>query len=224
MNPVSVLTEGRSFGIRLRKNLFPKEGNQDEKNNENGALVAVSFFLFSLIWTTEPVMAQKEKKEILIGSNLPLSGPASMAGEEQRWSYEQAVEDVNKGGGIYVKEYGKKLPVRLIVMDDETDGGKAATVVERLIKRTNVDFLLGGYTAVHGTLPGLITAEKYHKYYHTSYIWIPTFLEHNFKWGTMYFFDPAVASDTIYKVWSSVPEDQRPKNRPSCWRTALMER
>jgi len=169
------------------------------------------FFLFSLIWIVEPALAQKAKTEIVIGANLPLSGAAAMAGEEQKWSYEQAVEDINKGGGIYIKEYGRKLPVRLVVMDDETDGGKAAAVVERLIKRTKVDFLLGGYTAVHGTLPGLITSEKYHRYYHTSYIWIPTFLEHNFKWGTMYFFDPALASETIFKVWNSVPEDQRPQ-------------
>ena len=40
-----------------------------------------------------------------------------------------------KGHGIFVKEYGKKLPVRLIVADDASDPGKAAAAVERLIKQ-----------------------------------------------------------------------------------------
>jgi branched-chain amino acid transport system substrate-binding protein len=168
-------------------------------------------FLSSLIWTAGPVLAQKEKKEILIGASLPISGPLAMASVEQVWSYEQAVADVNKGGGIYIKEYGKKLPVRLTIVDDEADPGKAAAAVERLIKRTKVDFLLGGHTAAHGTLPGLITAEKYHKLYHTSFIWTALFLEHKFKWGTMFFFDPGEAAVSVYKIWSSVPEDQRPQ-------------
>jgi len=178
------------------------------------------FFLYTLIWGAQPVLA-KEKKEILIGASLPISGALAMASVEQKWAYEEAVADINKGGGIFVKEYKKKLPVRLVIVDDEGDPGKAASVVERLIKRTNVDerlikrtnvdFLLGGHTLVHDVLPGLITAEKYHKVYHTSFVWIPIWLEHNFKWGTMFFFDPADGATEPYKIWNTLPEDQRPK-------------
>jgi branched-chain amino acid transport system substrate-binding protein len=167
------------------------------------------FFLYTLIWTAQPVLA-KEKKEILIGASLPISGPLAMATVEQKWAYDEAVADVNKGGGIFVKEYKKKLPVRLIIEDDEADPGKAASVIERLIKRTKVDFLLGGHTPVHDVMPGLITAEKYHKIYHTAFIWIPMFLEHNFKWNTMFFFDPADGATEPYKVFNTLPEDQHP--------------
>jgi branched-chain amino acid transport system substrate-binding protein len=55
-------------------------------------------------------------------------------GIEQRWAYETAVADINKAGGIMVKEYGKKLPVKLVVADDESDPGKAAAAVERHVK------------------------------------------------------------------------------------------
>ncbi len=159
-----------------------------------------------------PVAAEKEKTEILIGAHLPLSGALAMASVEQKWAYEKALEDVNKAGGIYVKEYGRKLPVRLIIMDDETDPMKAAEVVERLITQTKVDLVLSGFTGAHGVLPGMITAEKYHKYYHGSVIWVPDFLEHNFQWGTMYFFDMAQGGAITFEIWNSLPEDQRPKN------------
>jgi branched-chain amino acid transport system substrate-binding protein len=164
-----------------------------------------------IFWTGRPVLAETEKTEILIGTHLPLSGAAAMEAAEQKWAYDKAVKDINKHGGIYVKQYGKKLPVRLLVMDDETDPVKAAAVVEQLITQTKVDFLLSGFTGAHAVLPGLVTAEKYHKYYHGSVIWIPDFLKHNFQWGTMYFFDMAQGGAISFEVMNSLPEEQRPK-------------
>ena len=36
-----------------------------------------------------------------------------------------AIEDVNKLGGIYVKEYNAKLPVKLVMLYNESDPTKA---------------------------------------------------------------------------------------------------
>ncbi len=155
--------------------------------------------------------AKAEKNEILIGTNLPLTGILAMAGKEQQWAYQTAVDDVNKAGGIFVKEYGKKLPVRLIVADDESDPGKAAAAVERLIKLKKVDLLLGGFAAPFGVIPGCITAEKYHKYYHTSISLIPPWLEHKFQWSTLFFFDLVQACSVPYEVMNRIPENERPK-------------
>lgn len=172
----------------------------------------VVLFIFTvLLWTALPVSAKKAKEEILIGSNLPLSGILAGAGIEQRWAYQTAVDDINKAGGIFVKEYGKKLPVRLIVADDESDPGKAASAVERLIKQKKVDLLLGGFAAPFGVIPGCITAEKYRRYYHTSICLIPPWLEHHFKWSTLFFFDLEQACSVPYEIWNSLPETERPK-------------
>ncbi len=172
----------------------------------------VVLFIFAvLLWTILPASAKKVKEEILIGSNLPLSGILAGAGIEQRWAYQTAVDDINKAGGIFVKEYGKKLPVRLIVADDESDPGKAASAVERLIKQKKVDLLLGGFAAPFGVIPGCITAEKYHRYYHTSICLIPPWLEHHFKWSTLFFFDLEQACSVPYEIWNSLPETERPK-------------
>ncbi len=175
-------------------------------------LVCLCFFA-SLFVAAQPVLA-KEKDEILIGTHNPLTGFGSQLGTEQAWSYAQAVADINKEGGIYVKEYGKKLRVRLYTIDDESDSGKAAAAVERLIKRVKVDLLLSGQVGAMGTLPAMITAEKYKRYYHGTVIWVPQFLEQNFKWATMYFFDPGQGAGMILEVWNSLPEKDRPK-RPA---------
>jgi len=181
------------------------------KGNTTFYCFALLCFLLAFLWTIQPVEAKKEKKEILIGTNLPLTGILAGAGIEQRWAYQTAVDDINKAGGIFVKEYGKKLPVRLIVADDASDPGKAAAAVERLIKQKKVDLLLGGFAAPFGVIPGCITAEKYRRYYHTSICLIPPWLEHKFKWSTLYFFDLVQACSVPYEIWNSIPEAERPK-------------
>jgi branched-chain amino acid transport system substrate-binding protein len=165
---------------------------------------AACMFLLSGAWAAE-------KKEILIGAPLSLTGILAMDGEEQGWAYEQAVSDVNKSGGIFVKEYGKKLPVRLIVADDESTSGKAAAAVEKLIKIDKVDLLL----STHSTpliLPTCVTAEKYKKYYHATTIWPPLWKEQKFKWSSVLFFTPMQGSEVPFLIWKSLPEADRPRN------------
>ncbi|MBN2040718.1 MAG: amino acid ABC transporter substrate-binding protein [Spirochaetes bacterium] len=153
-------------------------------------------------------------KEIIIGSHLPLSGPGGLVGLEQKWAYDQAVKDINDAGGIYVKEYDAKVPVRLIAIDDESDSGKAAAAVERLIKKDGVELILSGSNGAMGVLPGMITAEKYKVYYHGTLIWLETFLEHKFKNCSLYNFDMGQVIPMCFEVWNSLPKDQRPK-RPA---------
>lgn len=50
-------------------------------------------------------------------------------------------EKVNAEGGIYVKEYGKKLPVEYIIYDDATDVGTMVRLTEKLIVEDKVDIL-----------------------------------------------------------------------------------
>jgi branched-chain amino acid transport system substrate-binding protein len=182
-----------------------------DRGGRTVVFTAVICCLSLFLWTVPTVEAKKERQEILIGSNLPLTGILAGAGIEQRWAYQTAVDDVNKAGGIYVKEYGKKLPVRLIVADDASDPGKAASAVERLIKQKKVDLLLGGFAAPFGVIPGCITAEKYRRYYHTSICLIPPWLEHHFKWSTLFFFKLDQACSVPYQIWDSLPENERPK-------------
>jgi branched-chain amino acid transport system substrate-binding protein len=64
--------------------------------------------------------------EIKIGTYLPITGPMAGFGKYGNWGYKYAVEQVNKDGGIFIKEFNKKLPVKLIILDTESKSEKAA--------------------------------------------------------------------------------------------------
>ncbi|MCK9363654.1 MAG: amino acid ABC transporter substrate-binding protein [Syntrophales bacterium] len=88
------------------------------------------------------VGAAGAKDKIVIGQAISLSGPlagaVAIAGGP---IYELWVEEVNKKGGIYVKEYGKKLPVELKRYDDKSDIGTMTNLLEKLILEDKVDFI-----------------------------------------------------------------------------------
>ena len=51
---------------------------------------------------TVPV-AETEPKEILLGAINSVTGIEAMVGNEHRWAYQQAVNDINANGGVYVR-------------------------------------------------------------------------------------------------------------------------
>lgn len=167
------------------------------------------FFLMASSIILGNVSAQ-EKKEIVVGGVVSLTGPIAALAIDQKFAYEEAVADVNKKGGIFIKEYGKKLPVKLILQDDESDAGKAADATERLIKINKVDFILGTQYD-HKNIPCAIVAEKYKVFYVvgscTPYSWLPR----KFKWSTLLFPDADGFGKTPFEIFKTLPESKRPK-------------
>lgn len=103
---------------------------------------------------------QKTKESIKIGFTMALSGPGAGAGLEQYRAYEVWREWVNSKGGIYVKEYGKKLPVEFVYHDDGSEPGRAKSLYEKLILEDKVDLLLAPWgTYIHLSVVPVI--EKY---------------------------------------------------------------
>ena len=82
-------------------------------------------FTVCLLFAIQPAFAKK-RSEIVIGTHLSLSGVQAAVVIHQKWAYELAVKQINDKGGIYVKEYDQKLPVKLVIRDDESDPNKAA--------------------------------------------------------------------------------------------------
>lgn len=174
-------------------------------------LLAVCFAV-GLLFAVAPAGAAKVPDKLVIGTHLPLTGGLASVGQEQKWAYETAVADINATGGVFYKPAGKKIPIELVVFDDESDPAKAATAVERLIRQRKVDCILSGHAAAYGVITGCITAEKYKQYYHGTACFIPLWQERNFQWSTMVFFDLVENCSIPYELWNSFPEDQRPKN------------
>ena len=109
---------------------------------------------------TPAATAKPGKESIKIGFTISLSGPGAGAGTEQYRAYEAWKEWVNSKGGIYVKEYNKKLPVEFVYYDDATEPARAKSLYEKLILEDKVDLLLAPWgTFIHLAIVPVI--EKY---------------------------------------------------------------
>jgi branched-chain amino acid transport system substrate-binding protein len=106
---------------------------------KNRVLLGMFVLLIAMLFLAGTAAA---KDKIVIGQAISLSGPQAPAVQMSGGPiYELWVEEVNKQGGIYVKEYGKKLPVELKRYDDKTDIGTMANLIEKLIIEDKVDFI-----------------------------------------------------------------------------------
>ncbi len=152
------------------------------------------------------------KNEILIGAPISMTGPLAPDGLELKWAYEQAVADWNKKGGIFIKSAGKKLPIKLVTADDESEPAKVAAAIEKLAKIDKVDLMLGTHSATM-SIPACNTAEKYQMFYHTSTCWPEMWVPQKYQWSSLMFFSAGGASDVPFVVWETMlKKEERPKN------------
>lgn len=84
------------------------------------------------------------RTEIQIGGTLPLTGAESKVGGFFKEGYELAFEEVERAGGLNVA--GKKLKVKLELLDDTSTQATAVSLADKLINSNKVDFLLGTYS------------------------------------------------------------------------------
>lgn len=140
-------------------------------------------FLFISLCITSGGMA---KDKIRIGFSMSLTGIYAPAAEGEMQAYQLWLEDVNKKGGIFVKELNKRIPAEFVYYDDASSTDTAVKVYEKLITSDKVDLLLGPYgTTNHFAV--VATAEKYKapivgstasslkiRELGAKYIWFPT--------------------------------------------------
>jgi len=108
-----------------------------KKAGYTAAAMAVSATAPGLLRSARPA----ERDHILIGRPLPLTGPLAAFTESSPWLDNRALAEINKDGGIYVKEYGKKLPLRVKILDTESNPSKAAELGSRLITKEKIDLM-----------------------------------------------------------------------------------
>lgn len=124
-----------------------------------GIAFILGFFLISAVFTfsASPVEA---KDEMTVGFSMSLTGKYAPGAKGQMDAYLLWEEVVNKNGGIFVKEYGKKLPVKLVYYDDKSETDTAVKVYEKLITEDKVDVVLSPYgTSIHFAVAPI--AERY---------------------------------------------------------------
>jgi branched-chain amino acid transport system substrate-binding protein len=110
---------------------------------KNRAWLGVLVFVVVILFFVNAAEAKQGKDKIVIGQAVSLSGPLAVSNAVVSAPYYDLwVKDVNAEGGIYVKEYGKKLPVELLMYDDKSDRGTMTRLLEKLILEDKVDFIL----------------------------------------------------------------------------------
>jgi branched-chain amino acid transport system substrate-binding protein len=100
-------------------------------------VVMVVFFLCSFTQAGPPA-----KDKIRVGWVTSLSGVnASSVPVTSGNVYTMWVEEVNARGGLYIKEYGKKLPLEVTKYDDKSDVGTMTKLLEKTIVDDKVDLI-----------------------------------------------------------------------------------
>ncbi|MGC8492411.1 MAG: ABC transporter substrate-binding protein [Syntrophobacteraceae bacterium] len=101
-----------------------------------------------LVFAAGPSFAQKAPKVITVGTLYASSGPFATSSTSQYNGLKFWVSQVNKDGGVFVKAFNKKIPVKLVAYDDQSQTATAGMLYNQLITRDHVDMLVSDFGSV----------------------------------------------------------------------------
>jgi branched-chain amino acid transport system substrate-binding protein len=144
---------------------------------------------------------------IKVGAVVPLTGRYGAGGAQVRAGYEIAVEHINAGGGVTVG--GKKMPLELVLLDDESDATKTVSRLETLGAQGVVAYLGGFGSDLHAAAASVAEKNK------TPYLGVAFALHKVHQQGFRYLFSPFWKSPDIGQalppMLNSIPAADRPK-------------
>jgi branched-chain amino acid transport system substrate-binding protein len=144
---------------------------------------------------------------IKVGAVVPLTGRYAALGAQVRTGYEIGVEQINAAGGVTVG--GKKMPIELIILDDESDPTKTVARLETLATQGVVAYLGGAGSDLHAAAASIGDKNR------IPYLGIAFALNSIHKQGLRYLFSPFpkspdLAKETFVLLDGSIPAAQRP--------------
>ena len=150
-----------------------------------------------------PAWAQAVK----VGAVVPLTGRYGPGGAQVRAGYEIAVDQINAAGGVTVG--GKKVPLELVLLDDESDATKTVARLETLAGQGVVAYLGGFGSDLHAAAASVAEKNK------IPYLGIAFALNKIHQQGFKYLFSPFWKSPDIGKhtagLLALIPAGERPK-------------
>jgi len=155
--------------------------------------------------TLSPLAAAAQS--IKVGAVVPLTGRYGGGGAQVRAGYEIAVEHINAAGGVSVG--GKKAPIELILVDDESDATKTVSRFESLAAQGVVAYLGGFGSDLHAAAASVAEKNK------IPYLGVAFALNSVHQRGFRYLFSPFWKSPDIGRamqgLFASIPAADRPK-------------
>ncbi|MFI5326171.1 MAG: ABC transporter substrate-binding protein, partial [Candidatus Rokuibacteriota bacterium] len=144
---------------------------------------------------------------VKMGAVVPLTGRYGAGGAQIRAGYEIAVEQINAAGGITVGS--AKLPIELILQDDESDATKTVARLEGLAAQGVAGYLGGFGSDLHAAAASV--AEKNR----VPYLGVAFALQKIHQQGFRYLFSPFWKSPDIGQATQGllglIPAAERPK-------------
>src|SRR5260221_6132930 len=101
-----------------------------------GAVLAAGFMFAA------QAFAADAPAEIKIGTLYASSGRYASISMPVHSALKLWVEQKNADGGVYVKAFDKKLPIKLVAYDDQSNTATASTLYNQLITQDKVDLLV----------------------------------------------------------------------------------
>ena len=143
---------------------------------------------------------------IKIGAVIPLTGRYAAGGGQIKNGYELAVNDINAAGGVDIN--GTKVPLELVVLDDESDATKTVQHLETLYSQDVVAYLGGFGSDLHAAAAGIAEKNK------VPYIGVAFALYSIHQQGFKYLFSPFPKSPalatTTFDMLDSLKNPQTP--------------
>jgi branched-chain amino acid transport system substrate-binding protein len=146
---------------------------------------------------------------IKIGASVTVTGGSASFGGYARYGVTRAIAASNADGGVFVRQYNRKLPLQLIMYDNESKPEKAAADVERLILRDEV-VAITGLTGPERVLSGAEVAERYKVPVVTTGAPLETMRkarQWNYLWDV--FFDEADLCRQQYQLMDTVTSNRK---------------
>jgi branched-chain amino acid transport system substrate-binding protein len=145
---------------------------------------------------------------IKLGAVVPLTGRYGAGGAQVRAGYEIAIEQINAAGGVSLS--GKKVPLELVLLDDESDATKTVSRLETLAAQAVVAYLGGFGSDLHAAAASV--AEKNR----IPYLGVAFALNKVHQQGFRYLFSPFWKSPDIGRqlpgLLASLPAADRVKS------------
>src|SRR5580692_12788380 len=91
---------------------------------------------------TVAVQAADAPTEIKLGTLYASSGRYASISMPVHYGLKLWMEQKNAEGGVYVKAFDKKIPLKLTAYDDQSNTATAATLYNQLITQDKVDILI----------------------------------------------------------------------------------
>lgn len=132
---------------------------------------------------------------IKIGTLYASSGPFAVSSQGQYHGLQFWAKQVNKSGGVMVKAFGKKIPVKIIAYDDQSSTSTATTLYNQLITQDKVNLLVADFGSVLTSVAIPLAAE------HHMVLIDPTGSGANFfTKKTDYLADVSIPASTVWPV------------------------